>query len=85
MQFQQSIQDRKRIPHPKCIKCGAIMFLSEIESNGPQEDKRTFECNRMRARTLRACEIQIGTSRPMAASSSRRQGVVPPGPNLYAF
>jgi DNA-directed RNA polymerase subunit RPC12/RpoP len=44
MQFHQSIQDRKEILHPKCIQCGATMFLLEIESNGPDQDKRMFEC-----------------------------------------
>jgi len=32
------------IPQPKCERCGAIMFLTRIEPDKPDHDKRVFEC-----------------------------------------
>ena len=32
------------IVHPTCAKCGAPMWLTRIEPDGPGSEKRTFEC-----------------------------------------
>ena len=32
------------IVHPTCAKCGAPMWLTRIEPDGPEVEKRTFEC-----------------------------------------
>jgi DNA-directed RNA polymerase subunit RPC12/RpoP len=30
--------------YPKCAKCSAQMWISRIEPDKPDHDKRTFEC-----------------------------------------
>ena len=32
------------IVHPTCAKCGAPMWLTRIDPDGPSLEKRTFEC-----------------------------------------
>jgi hypothetical protein len=32
------------IIHPTCAKCGAPMWMTRIEPDGPGLEKRTFEC-----------------------------------------
>ena len=32
------------IVHPTCAKCGAPMWLTRLEPDGPGSQKRTFEC-----------------------------------------
>jgi hypothetical protein len=32
------------IDRPLCIVCGAQMWLACVEADGPNNDKRTFEC-----------------------------------------
>ena len=32
------------IVHPTCAKCGAPMWLTRIEPDGPHSQQRTFEC-----------------------------------------
>ena len=32
------------VAHPDCPKCGATMYLSEIEPDEPDYDRRKFEC-----------------------------------------
>jgi len=32
------------IPQPACERCGAIMFLTRIEPDKPDHDKRVYEC-----------------------------------------
>jgi hypothetical protein len=32
------------IEHPKCTACGVSMWLTRIEPDKPDHDKRTFEC-----------------------------------------
>ena len=40
----QSTSDLQEIVHPTCAKCGAPMWLTRIEPDGPGLEKRTFEC-----------------------------------------
>jgi hypothetical protein len=40
----QSIPHTQDIAHPTCAKCGAPMWLTRIEPDGPGSEKRTFEC-----------------------------------------
>jgi hypothetical protein len=44
MQQHESIPTQKGVAHPKCTRCGARMFLAEIEPDEPGHDRRTFEC-----------------------------------------
>ena len=45
MQHYQSDPIQPRLPHPKCPKCGATMYLSEIQDDDePDHDRRKFEC-----------------------------------------
>ena len=32
------------VPRPTCERCGAVMFLTRIEPDKPDHDKRVFEC-----------------------------------------
>jgi hypothetical protein len=32
------------IDRPTCLICGAAMWLASVEADGPNLDKRTFEC-----------------------------------------
>ena len=32
------------IEHPKCATCGVAMWLTRIDSDKADHDKRTFEC-----------------------------------------
>ena len=32
------------IAHPTCERCGAPMWLTRIEPDKPDHDRRTFEC-----------------------------------------
>jgi len=32
------------IVHPTCPKCGAPMWLTRLEADGPDLEKHTFEC-----------------------------------------
>jgi hypothetical protein len=34
----------QEIEHPRCAKCDVPMWLTRIEPDFPQHDKRTFEC-----------------------------------------
>jgi hypothetical protein len=40
----QSIPQLQDIVHPTCAKCGAPMWLTRIEPDGPGSERRTFEC-----------------------------------------
>ena len=40
----QSTSDLPEIVHPTCAKCGAPMWLTRIEPDGPGLERRTFEC-----------------------------------------
>jgi hypothetical protein len=42
-QFQLS-SPAEDIVHPTCAKCGAPMWLTRIEPEGPGSEQRTFEC-----------------------------------------
>jgi hypothetical protein len=37
--------------HPKCDRCGASMWLTSIEPDEPDHDKRVFECPECRNTT----------------------------------
>ena len=39
-----SIPHSEDIVHPTCAKCGAPMWMTRIEPDGPGLEKRTFEC-----------------------------------------
>jgi hypothetical protein len=49
----QSTSDLQEIVHPTCAKCGAPMWLTRIEPDGPGLEKHTFECQ--------ACQIPLKT------------------------
>jgi ribosomal protein S27AE len=36
--------DKIEIAHPTCLRCGAPMWLTRIEPDKPDHDRRTFEC-----------------------------------------
>jgi hypothetical protein len=41
----KSVPIPPRLPHPNCPKCGATMYLSDIEADDePDYDQRKFEC-----------------------------------------
>ena len=42
---------KKLIVRPKCPACGTLMLLARVEPDGPDQDKRTFECQRCREET----------------------------------
>lgn len=43
-QHQTVPSHTKTIDRPSCVVCGAQMWLAYIEADGPDRDKRTFEC-----------------------------------------
>jgi hypothetical protein len=40
----QFIPHSPDIVHPTCAKCGAPMWLTRIEPDGPGSERRIFEC-----------------------------------------
>ena len=42
-QFQVN-SSSEDIVHPRCAKCGAPMWLTRLEPDGPGWEKHTFEC-----------------------------------------
>ena len=44
MQISDYVLPKQRISHPKCPECGAEMLLARIESDEPDHDSRTLEC-----------------------------------------
>jgi len=44
MRQSQSISHSQDIVHPTCPKCGAPMWLTRLEPDGPDSEQRTFEC-----------------------------------------
>jgi DNA-directed RNA polymerase subunit RPC12/RpoP len=39
-----SVQSSQEVELPECTKCGAPMWLTHIEPDEPDHDRRTFEC-----------------------------------------
>jgi transposase-like protein len=39
---------KPEIAHPTCTRCGAPMWLTRIEPDKPDHDRRTFECKACR-------------------------------------
>jgi len=46
MRQTQFIPPSLQIAQPKCATCGALMWLTSIEPEKPDHDRRTFECPR---------------------------------------
>ena len=44
MQHSYIQQLQQEIKHPRCTRCGAPMWLTRIEPDGPDLEKHTFEC-----------------------------------------
>ena len=60
----QSTSDLQEIVHPTCAKCGAPMWLTRIEPDGPGLEKRTFECQACQ-RDCRSRQISIAQASAM--------------------
>jgi hypothetical protein len=43
-QHQVVSSHTETIDRPLCIVCGAQLWLACVEADGPNHDKRTFEC-----------------------------------------
>jgi hypothetical protein len=41
---QSTPSNLSTIDRPSCVICGARMWLAKIIAEGPDHDKRTFEC-----------------------------------------
>src|SRR5262245_27378308 len=44
MRASEFIARRRMLLHPKCERCGASMWLTSIEPDKPDYDKRVFDC-----------------------------------------
>lgn len=44
MQESHYISDTPKVEHPRCKECGVPMWLTYLESDKLNHDKRTFEC-----------------------------------------
>ena len=45
------------IVHPTCAKCGAPMWLTRIEPDGPGSEKRTFECQACQNEAIESSDL----------------------------
>ena len=44
MRESHYIPDPPNVEHPRCSQCGVPMWLTRLEPDKPDHDKRTFEC-----------------------------------------
>ena len=59
MRPTQSIPPSQPIAQPNCTECGALMWLTSIEPEKPDHDRRTFVCPRCQDELVEVVEISI--------------------------
>ena len=59
MRQSQSISHSQDIVHPTCPKCGAPMWLTRLEPDGPGSEQRTFEVSGVPKRGDRCRQMPV--------------------------
>lgn len=61
MRASEFIPRRRILLHPKCGRCGALMWLTSIEPDKPDHDKRVFDCPECKSTVTQVVKYREGS------------------------